>query len=181
MSGLLAACPSAEPPPAGPPPSPAAPPAPVAARPDLPRLVPDVGIGPFRVGMTRGEFSEAARAAGLAEREGYSEANAYAGPYFVAFTDEGARLSTILVSLKDGGGLNHPDGVLPPTMTVAEDVAALLRCGNKVLAMGGHYFKCEGRVTVHQELGGGGVSIRVESAETAALIADIDRGADSNP
>ncbi|MFZ6182830.1 hypothetical protein [Nannocystis pusilla] len=140
----------------------------------VPRLVAEVGIGPFAVGMTRAQFEAAASAAGLTVRPGFSEANAYAGPYFVAFTDRDGGMSTVLAPFAEIGGVVFEGQVLPPTLGQvlprgvggAAAVAAKLRgCGGLELGSGAGWHACAGRISVEVSGMEGTVSIRVLSDE----------------
>jgi hypothetical protein len=164
---VLAAC--------SPAPSPAVPAAPAPApapapEPGPPRLEPGVALGPFRIGMTRAEFEAAARTAGLAVRAGFTPVNAFAGPYFVAFTDPDERLSTVVAPFVEVGGLRVGDEVLPPSLRDAKDLAARLRCGPEERAEGGSSFACEGRVQVERRQPGDVAHVRIESEQTARLL-----------
>ncbi|MCY0987742.1 hypothetical protein OV203_11440 [Nannocystis sp. ILAH1] len=140
----------------------------------VPRLVADVGIGPFAVGMTRAQCEAAAAAAGLTVRPGFSEANAYAGPYFVAFTDSDGGMSTVLAPFAEIGGVVFEGQVLPPILGQApppgvggaKAVAAKLRgCGALEVGSGAGWHACAGRISVEVAGMEGTVSVRVQSAE----------------
>lgn len=174
LSGSLAACQPVERPPAvqPTPPGPASPTPPgptTPTPPGSPRLDPGVGLGPFKLGTTRAEFEAAAKLAGLAVRDGFADANAYAGPYFVAFTDPGARMSTIVAPFVEIGGVTFAGEALPPTLTDAGDIAARLRCSNEQLAEGGNFFQCEGGVMVERHQPGDVAHVRVQSEQAAQL------------
>ncbi len=181
MSGSLAACqpveraPAADPPasshPESPPPPAAQPQGPASspAQAGPPRLDPGVALGPFKLGMTRAEFEAVAGAQGLAVRAGFADANAYADPYFVAFTDPGARMSTIVAPFVEIGGVQLAGETLPPTLTEAKDIAARLGCGDEQLAEGGNFFACERGVMVERHQPGNVAHVRVQSEQAASL------------
>ncbi|MFY0540681.1 hypothetical protein [Nannocystis pusilla] len=139
----------------------------------VPRLVADVGIGPFAVGMTRAQFEAAASAAGLMVRPGFSEANAYAGPYFVAFTDsDGECRRCSRRSRRSAGWCSRAGAAADSGSGVSTGrrrgesrrrEAARLRCA------GGRQRRrlacVRGRISVEVSGMEGTVSVRVQSAE----------------
>lgn len=154
-----------EPPPAAsltPPATPVAGPTPPGMLSGRPLLVPDVGFGPFALGMTIPEFDAAASAAGLPVSHGFFHTSA--GPYVASFTDPDQRLSTIVAHFNVTGAAF---GDRAYGMEEFEDLHRKLQCTRIPGSEGGDVHICANRVLL--EVSHGKLGFRVMSRGFQAL------------